>query len=273
MATYKRRRASLYSRPSKRRKMFKKVRRVVKRRFRRAKRYPRSVAFKSLFPDRRLMTHRWTGTFAIGLATGNLTTFSPAIQVNNMYDPNDQVTGFSNVVPSMYNLMKNIYQKYCVLGAKVRCTIYPKTQINLAAATSGTTTYSASNAANCPVRFGIILDDDKTWSAGNYAELVGAKHHSYRDCDFSANSSRRVVLTQYFSAKKFWGEGKVDDSYGGFVGYAPTRQCWVQLYAQSLDTSSVPLQQSYNVMWDVTFRCLWTTPRDFPFGQGRVNPT
>jgi len=289
MAAYKRGRSSKSLRPSKRRRIYRKSRKVAKRRVYRTKRNVRGASYTRLFPDRRMMTHHWTSTDSISVTSANLTTFAPYVKLSNVWDPCSGASGFANVVSSMYNVMKTQYNHFTVLGAKVTCIIRPRSEMNIAysngqvaikteqagdydiTGVSGGSAYGA--VSHIPVRFGILIDDDFSIAAVNYAEIVGAKHHSYKDVVLQSSNRWRVTLKQYFSAKRFFGLGRIDDSYGALTDQVPQKNAYAVCYAQALDATTTPLVGLFSMTWDVSFRVLWTQPRDYRYGQGVAVPT
>lgn len=270
----KRRRGVAKGPPLKRRKGKRAMRRRSAMRAQ-ARRYGRALV-SQVFPTRRMMTHSWTYYYTANVATGNFQNpFGGAyVKVNNLYDPYSGITGWGNVVPSLYTLMAGQYNRYTVLGAKVIMVIRPHTLFNVAATNTilsgngGGSVYAGVN--NPPMRFGLVLDDNATLSETSYDKLVGAKFHTYRDMtpNITGDRPNYVTLKSYFSAKKFFGEGKMDDTYGAAVGSAPTKQAYVIPYAQVLDQTSAPVCNVFGIHWKVSFKVLWSNPKDYVNYQG-----
>lgn len=130
MATYKRKRAPLYSRAAKRRRLYKKARRIISRKRRRISRSVISAGRMSYgFPERKVVRCKWIGMETISVAATTQLTITglTGIQMGSAYDPWQGITGQFNVTPAGFDLHSQIYNRYIVLGAKLVATFRPTT--------------------------------------------------------------------------------------------------------------------------------------------------
>lgn len=237
---------------------YKNTRKAKKRRVMRRGGWSVSRVRRVLYPDNLMMKHTWTYTSNAVVANANLYVHSPTLKINSLYDPDSNSTGWGNVSCSNYHNLKNIYNRYHVLGARIVVTVRPISMFNFAAVSGGTSTYSAVSCP--PIRWGMYIDDNGVVEEGDsYEKIIGNKYHVYRDlqCNNNGSQDNKVTLIRKWSSRKYFGYTN-DDRAVPFVGFDPANVVYAVVYGQVLDKSSSPIQNTYAITWNVSFIAKWS---------------
>lgn len=169
-------------------------------------------------PTKKLVKLKYATTVSLNASasTPNYKYFS----CNGMYAP-EIVGGHS---PLFYNQWMSNYDHYQVIGSSMRVTQVPT---------------GASNSN--PALWGIILDDETTFSYTNAAQIVESNQgRNFRQCQNGSSglntNGRNPRLIKKFSAKKHLGD--LSDKHEGSATSNPTDQMFYGLWVASPDTGA-----------------------------------
>ena len=261
MATYKRRRSFVSPRAIKRRKVYKRTRRVFKRRLgRRINRFRISRPRTSVFPNKLRLRCNWTNTHSVNVADAVTHVITPALKINSLFDPDTALTGWGNVSSTNFQTVKNIYNKYTVHGAKITVFVRPITMFNVAHSSGGTSTYSG--VSDVPIRWGLFVDDNFAYNEIMYEEFIGRKIHNFKDIQPNNNGGpgNTLKLQVKWSRRKWF--GRYDDNQSADFSHDPASLAYAMIYYGSLDQNSTPVHNSYMVTWSVSFIAEFHTVKD-----------
>lgn len=144
--------------------------------------------------------------------------FYDTYQGNSVYDPRVAVGGSSAQMLSFYTL---IYQKYCVLGAKIKVQFL-----------------SGSAAATRTVGF-LPYPGGSTISSGLTANQLLTQPYCRWKLLGPVSSSRSVTtMTQYMSSKKIFGKDIVNlEEYASVTNTNPALGWYWQVFSEGTDTA------------------------------------
>lgn len=133
MGRYKRNRSARRVYRRKRSQVYKRTRRVYKRRYNRSRR-AKEARFRRIsrirgfgFGDSKVIHCRWVAVEGATVAQGAMVTLQSMtpILLNSAYDPWSGITGVHNTTAAGFDLHAQIYNRYMVLGAKLVVTFRP----------------------------------------------------------------------------------------------------------------------------------------------------
>lgn len=254
MATYKRRRSLRYSRPSKRRKIYKRSRRIFKRRANRnRKAISRSVRRGYGFGETKVVYCKWVATepLAPQLVQATATAGTP-IMVNSAYDPWSGVIGAFNVTSAGFDLHARLYGRYVVLGAKLVATFRP----------------ISSPTLDIPFKVGLRKDDAAGLGSYNawWQLATDPDTHMKTLVTTAKNKSSATVVMTYSPRKEFGLKDPRDSGYqtygisAAFNG-SPTRAVYVTPWYHSLE-SAIPEVQNWTVEYKLYQKVLFLDRND-----------
>lgn len=155
------------------------------------------------FPNKKLVRLRYTETVQINPGIGSIASYY--FCANGMYDPNVTGTGHQ---PLCFDQWGTIYDHYYVLGSKIRATFI-----------------NGSAGELSPGAFGIILDDNATFTYGTTDEVLESKQGAGAVILAGATTNGRTrSATKTFSHRKFFGSKHLigQEQYKGNFGVAGT---------------------------------------------------
>lgn len=179
-------------RPSKRMRIWKRSRRVTKRRFSRVKRAGRVSMQRGYgFGDTKVVYCKWVATAALAPQQAQaVLTADTAILVNSAYDPWSGVAGAYNVTAAGFDLHAKIYDRYIVLGAKLVATFRPV----------------VTGASDYPFKVGLRHSD--TSAMGSYItwqQCATDPDTITRTMVSTPKSQTRCTVVAYYSPRKQYG--------------------------------------------------------------------
>lgn len=266
MAAYKRRRSFVGSRPSKRRKMYKRTRRVFKRRTQRSRRkgvLARYSGGRNLYgiPSSKLVQCIWVGSETLTVPENGDIIFGSGIKVNSAFDPwNGNVLNQWNDLPGGFKFYSKLYGRYIVCGARL-----------VVVARNPKIGGMGDAAAQYPYKFGIRLDRDTTNNATEWDNMVNAPFSRMKTIHWT-DTSRYARISINYSPKKFWGIKDYKDVNAGDLGAQvstnPTRTCNANVWVQKLEKdNSVNFFPTVHLEYKLFMSVLFTErldPYDFP---------
>lgn len=216
-----------------------------RRRFNRRRRFnTRRNLVITGFPTKKMARLRYAQEVTINPAT---VAASYVFRANDVYDPDVTGTGHQ---PRGFDEWMNIYEKFTVVGSKIRIEpIAPHT------------------ADQAPSTWGILLSETGTVVSGSslvaadMLELKYNKHHKAQYGEF--NSVARHSLTSKFSAKRFFGKKDIlgGSQFQGTSSTSPTEQAFYEIWAYGNATID-PAALWFRVIID--YIVVFTGPRQLP---------
>ena len=227
-----------------RRKFAKKV--SVKKAYKKSYRPSRSMTTHGGFPQTRRITMKYCDSVPVAGIANSLSYY--LFSANSIYDPNRTGGGHQPVGHDQWNLF---YNHYVVVGSKFKCTF----------------SSSVTGASNSGMTFGIMLDDSSTAPVTNsISHLIESRKSKYLSYNFaSSTASRLPVITQTYSAKKFFNVADVKDNFtriGADFGVDPADEAYFRVWFgmnNVLDT-----QQSMNLLIEVDYIVFLSEPKELP---------
>lgn len=211
------------------------IRRMAKR-FLRRKRHRRKKLPLTGFPSKKLCRLRYCDTIWLDpTATG---VDSHYFCSNGLYDTDITGTGHQ---PLGFDQWMTIYNHYNVLGARIKMT--PLIQ-NETASASG--------------YYGIILDDNTTFSYTSGPEIIESKQGKGAVLLTNMPANKPKSAWRSFSSKKFFGHSALEDSNKGSSSANPTEKAYFGTWMSSI-TSSDPT--GVNFMIEIEYIVLFTEPK------------
>lgn len=250
---YKRMRSFSISRPPKRARVYRKKRRVFKRKTRRSRRgrisrYGGGKRFG--FRDQSVVKMYWNAIETVTIPDATVQKYT-SVKVNCPRDPYAGVIGTFNQFAAGYKLMNAVYTKYCVLGAKLVVTIRPSKIFN-----AGTSQYASKFVNWQPIKWGVKLDEDEDisgitnrgWEAAVTDTTV--RHKTYDPYSVDGRPSRIVVK---YSARKMWdvSNPRDDDEVGALFGNDPVKKAYAIVWAQVMDKTTTLEQTSFSIQYQL----------------------
>jgi len=177
----------------------------------------------SSFPSNRVVKMRYVGSYEFTGASGVLDKYQ--FRLNGINDPD--YTGIGHQ-PLGHDQWAMFYQEYIVLGAKV------------------TVKWVFESGAQA-VAVGGFIGPSTTLTATSY-DLIEEQGKSKSRILPQSLDTRPVILTHYFSTKKFYNLANVNDnkdSVGAVFGNNPTDQAILTIYAQALDKTTSIICQAH----------------------------
>lgn len=174
------------------------------------------------FPSRKLVKLRYTKT-NVTLDPGAGLTASYTFRANSVFDPDFSGVGTQ---PMAFDQWASIYERYCVVGARMKIYITPAV---------------VNNNGN-PCYMGITLGPhtDNLSRFTTIANILESKHTRGWQLVNNSNTvigrSGMKTLSRKFSAKKAFGITNVldDSDYGAAVSANPANQHYFQVWAASI---------------------------------------
>lgn len=151
---------------------------------------------------------------------------------NGMYDPNTTGVGHQ---PMYYDQLAALYDHYTVIGSKIKWTIVPQ-----------------GTSVQAPYKITTWINDD-TATTGASASFQENKFAQTRICQGGVNPDR-IVLTQKWSAKKFFGNVLANDELKGGTSANLIEQSHFQISFRSLDGVSTI---SVYAIAEITYIAIW----------------
>jgi len=152
------------------------------------------------FPEQLKVTHKYTDEFILTTTSGTTQVYSFA--ANGMYDPNVVGSGHQ---PLYFDQCSNLYDHYCVIGARLDLLIV-----------------NSTTGIGVPVAFSLSLNDDNSQAVSNPFSVYEQANSRFRVLAPGANQSQRMSLN--WSAKKVFGGRDIlnDNSLQGSGTSNPT---------------------------------------------------
>ena len=178
------------------------------------------------FAARKLVKLRYVQNFTL-----DATALVPAIQqfrANSVYDPDKTGTGHQ---PSNYDKLSTIYDRYTVLGSRLRCYYVAQSDTNL--------------VPPC-LAIGLSEDGDQifdSYTAGGIENVLEQNRlRYYKGYVGAPTSGTTPMLSINFSAKKFFGVKTLvgEHPYSAGVNTTPTEGALFNIAAISQDGSADP---------------------------------
>lgn len=169
-------------------------RRTVRKVRRRAKRLSPLTGSGQLigYPNQRVVKLRYVETFSLNSLLGVMA--SRTFRANSVFDPNYAVGG---TTPTGYTIWSTMYNRYCVIGAKISARI------------------AFHNNDGLPTQIGVLTDDVPTLFSTNtdLLERTGrCKVLTLNPYVNGGQTNRNITST--FSAKKFFNIKDIKDNQG-----------------------------------------------------------
>lgn len=188
-------------------------------------------------PKARLVNLHYTDWHS--MATGDSMTY----MINSAYDPYAAVGGHQ---PKGFDQWASFYNKYCVVGAKYRFTIYWD--------------QGHPPATHPPVEFIQILNRDTVPTGGwtTYVETNSGSGYGVLGSD----DTKSLVLTGKFSAKKFFNLANIKDNHsiGAAVTADPSYPAYVLLLTRGF--GGITGLGEFTVKVDIEQSILFTEPAE-----------
>lgn len=181
------------------------------------------------FPKMFKFKHRYTEQVTL-TDSGAIVNYQ--FSCNGMYDPNITGTGHQ---PMYFDQVSALYDHYTVIGSKIKYTVVP----------TGTT-------AQVPYKIITWINDDTT-TTGTADSLAENKFAKVRLCQGGLNPDR-IILTNNWSAKKFFSSPMANDELKGTAAANPTEQSYFQISFRSLDGVSTV---SVYLFVEVEYIAIW----------------
>lgn len=242
MATYQRRRPSLYSRGAKRRRIYKKTRYVFKRKARRFyRRRTSSVKRGYGFGDFKNVYCRWVAieNVGVGVDQSNVSK-GTGILINSPYDPWSGIIGSYNVSAAGFDLYSRLYSRYIVLGAKLVCTFRSLTK--------------GTADGDIPFKVGLFKCDASTINSAynNWAMLATDPDTVCKTFVPSTKQKTSVTLTIKYSPRKEFNIKDPKDAaqctgVGAATNSNPSRTIYVIPWLQSIYSATLNESQTWMV--------------------------
>lgn len=197
--------------------------------------YNRYIGVKPGFPQIMKMKHKYVEVVGMTDTGAGATYF---FSCNGMYDPN--ITG-SGHQPYYFDQMGAIYDHYCVIQSKIKCTIVP----------AGTTVMY-------PYRVSCFLNDDTSLTAGadSAAEQTTG---SVGVCAGGVNPTPIVLRKAWNASTTFHPNPLADSELRGTPSANPTEQTYYCLYLRALATG---VTVEVYVQMEIEFTAMWTELKD-----------
>lgn len=150
---------------------------------------------------------------------------SHIFRANSIFDPDQSGGGH---IPYGSDIWSTFYNHYCVVGAKMTVTI----------------SREPGNSNGGTFLFGIVVDDDTSLSDNSVGTFGESGRFTYRTMNDSndAWAGRKLHLTKYFSAKKFFNCKNAMDrlpTLGASFGSNPIEEAFFHLVMRSGSNSVI----------------------------------
>ena len=215
-----------------------------RRRGRKVVRYRRPQA--SLFGQSRLVRLKYAYFGQLGVASDAGPFDTHVFAANSLHDPLVFAgTGIVGAQPRGYDQITPLFDKYAVLGSRVKVTFMPHTGQHSGLVFYLSTTLS-DNFGTAGLLTGVDALESRTVSTCRYADGQGA---------------RGLTLTRNFSAKKFFHVQSVKDnqSLQADVGYNPTQPAYFRFSAAATHSSMTNMEACDYVL-EISYVALFTDP-------------
>jgi len=187
------------------------------------------------FPVSSRVSLRYVESIGINPAAGALGKY--IFRANSCYDPNSSGTGHQ---PLGYDQWADVYNHYCVLGSRIKCTFI-----------------STETSVSCPLALGVVLDDDGTIAAtaGTIIEQGKSKYALINSRDLAFDNG--ISLTNTYDARSYFGvTDPLDNSdLSALVSTSPARTAcftvWVGDFAEAADLGAIRIL--VEMVFDVVF--------------------
>lgn len=233
---FRSRRRSTYRRRSKRTRLNR--RRVFRRRYHKGT-LLRNNTFGG-FPKSKLVKLRYNQTVSVNPSIGLAQAYS--FRANSIFDPDQTGSGHQ---PMGHDLWANVYNHYCVVGARMRCTFTPV------------------NSGSGIAAFGIRLDDDGASSSTLVTDYIESGQSVYRIQPDNYTITKLQSLSKGFSAKKWFGIKNISDNIsriGALFGTNPSEQASFILWVGPVDESAD--LGAWQLTVTIEYSVLLTEPKD-----------
>lgn len=180
------------------------------------------------FPKMLKFKHKYVQQVSL---TGS--TSSQLFSCNSLYDPDATGAGHQ---PMYFDQLSALYDHYTVIGSRIIYRIVP-----------------AGTSVQHPYRVIVWINDDTT-TTGSSTDIAENKFAKTRICTGGINPSQ-IVLTNRWSAKKFFGPPLANDELKGTPSSNPTEQSYYQINVRSLDgVNSVDLYAHVEIEYIAIWR-------------------
>lgn len=187
-------------------------------------------------PTQRIAKLKYAQVMSVTSTTGVMG--EQRFSANNIYDPDVTGTGHQ---PMGHDQWTALFNHYVVLGSKI------------------TVKFCDADASTTPTHVGLYLSDGKTLSYTTGYEFIEARKGTYRL--MVPNEGRRHIMSNKFSAKKFYNVKDVKDNLnrlGAASGASPTEQAYYHIWIQTLDATT----QSIRCVVEIDYIVLFSEPKD-----------
>lgn len=230
-----------------RRSRVKRVRRTMRKmRVSRKKitRQKNSVKLGRGFPKKVVMSHKYVTRYNTNVFGSGVTNIQ--MRANDLFDPEVALGGHQ---PLYFDQMTPLYNHFTVIGARVKWTI------------------SRTGGGNGQQVLYIVpwINDDSATSITDIATLAEQTNARIRTLEpgggNSVTGNNRSIVSQKFSAKKFFGNFTVTQAqYKGNASSSPSEQAVFQL---SMSTNGLAAENvNVDVLVEVSYIAVWTEPRE-----------
>lgn len=195
-------------------------------------------------PSKQLVRLKYVDEITLDPSAGGIAT--SVFSANGMWDP---YIGAGGHQPLYFDQYMANYDHYSVLGSKIKVTPLPND--------------SQYATTSTPGAYGVIVDDDVTFSYTSLAQIVESnqsrgKWRMYSNKLTGANTSgKRPTIVQHFSAKKMIAD-PLGDSNKGTVASNPSDGVFYQVWTSSVNAND-PVPCSFLV--ELEYIALLTEPK------------
>lgn len=158
--------------------------------------------------------------------------------------------------------MASMYERYQVLGAKLRLRIKPALLQNMWPTTNGTSTTTTFQSKD--IKIGLMLSDNTTMAAEgiNSWDTAAMREGVYKTYTHEAsNPDRAITLTMKFSLRKWLNTRGGVEAFGDYTGTktaSPAKKVYCLVWMQSADKYSTPKCAAWVFDWTLTFYTKFT---------------
>jgi len=203
--------------------------------------YKRSATLGKGFPQKIVMTHKYTTQFTNDSITAPAMTHF-IMRANGMYDPEEQTGGHQ---PLYFDQMSALYDHYTVIGSKIKWTI------------------TRCGPTDASILYAVAwLNDDTNVAPTNVFGLNEQFKAKIRTIGIDGNLGNRATysFTQKFSAKKQYGKGSLNNAL--LQGTPTTLPVEESFFYLSMNASEAASNIKVRVLAEVEYIAVWTEMKD-----------
>lgn len=183
------------------------------------------------------MRHRYFENVALVTTVAGIPSFY-RFRANGLVDPNQTGTGHQ---PTLFSVMKNYYNHFKVIGAKISVTFIP------------------TSSGTVPQYVGIMADDDTSSSID--INTLNEQPDTRRK-QIAFNNARPITITHNYSAKKVYGGSIMGNTrLEGDASNDPTEQFYFTIYNCSVDGVN---NVGVSALVTIDYIAVWTEAKDLP---------